>query len=135
MDDRGLAEAIRRHEERLARDRESLAFAQLADLYRKAGVKTVLSTDDAGVTTVWTGATLVLDVSDTFAPTIDGFPPVTLDEGWQTATFRVPATAWRSGVNHLQLAFAYDARPSDAGIPDGRSLAASVDALHVRVAP
>jgi tetratricopeptide (TPR) repeat protein len=37
VDDRGLAEAIRRHEERLARDRESLAFAQLADLYRKAG--------------------------------------------------------------------------------------------------
>jgi tetratricopeptide (TPR) repeat protein len=36
-DDRGLAEAIRRHEERLARDPESLAFAQLADLYRKAG--------------------------------------------------------------------------------------------------
>ena len=37
MDDRGLAETIRRHEERLARDPESLAFAQLADLYRKAG--------------------------------------------------------------------------------------------------
>jgi tetratricopeptide (TPR) repeat protein len=37
VDDRGLADAIRRHEERLARDRESLAFAQLADLYRKAG--------------------------------------------------------------------------------------------------
>jgi tetratricopeptide (TPR) repeat protein len=37
MDDRVLADAIRRHEERLARDPESLAFAQLADLYRKAG--------------------------------------------------------------------------------------------------
>ena len=36
-DDRALADAIRRHEERLARDPESLAFAQLADLYRKAG--------------------------------------------------------------------------------------------------
>jgi tetratricopeptide (TPR) repeat protein len=36
-EDRGLTEAIRRHEERLARDPESLAFAQLADLYRKAG--------------------------------------------------------------------------------------------------
>lgn len=36
-DDRGLGDAIRRHEERLARDPESLAFAQLADLYRKAG--------------------------------------------------------------------------------------------------
>lgn len=36
-DDRALTDAIRRHEERLARDPESLAFAQLADLYRKAG--------------------------------------------------------------------------------------------------
>jgi tetratricopeptide (TPR) repeat protein len=36
-DDDALAAAIRRHEERLARDPGSLAFAQLADLYRKAG--------------------------------------------------------------------------------------------------
>ena len=36
-DDPGLAEAIRRQEERLQRDPGSLAFAQLADLYRKAG--------------------------------------------------------------------------------------------------
>jgi tetratricopeptide (TPR) repeat protein len=37
VEERGLPDAIRRHEERLARDPESLAFAQLADLYRKAG--------------------------------------------------------------------------------------------------
>jgi tetratricopeptide (TPR) repeat protein len=37
MADEALAAAIRRHEERLARDPASLAFAQLADLYRKAG--------------------------------------------------------------------------------------------------
>src|SRR5439155_1671900 len=37
VDDPALAAAIRRHEERLARDPASLAFAQLADLYRKAG--------------------------------------------------------------------------------------------------
>lgn len=37
MTDDALAAAMRRHEERLARDPESLAFAQLADLYRKAG--------------------------------------------------------------------------------------------------
>jgi tetratricopeptide (TPR) repeat protein len=37
MDDPGLADAIRRQEERLQRDPGSLAFAQLADLYRKAG--------------------------------------------------------------------------------------------------
>ena len=37
MADDTLAASIRRHEERLARDPSSLAFAQLADLYRKAG--------------------------------------------------------------------------------------------------
>src|SRR2546425_5173715 len=37
VDDPALDAAIRRHEERLARDPASLAFAQLADLYRKAG--------------------------------------------------------------------------------------------------
>lgn len=36
-DDTALAGAIRRYEERLAKDAASLAFAQLADLYRKAG--------------------------------------------------------------------------------------------------
>jgi tetratricopeptide (TPR) repeat protein len=37
LDDPALADAIRRQEERLHRDPGSLAFAQLADLYRKAG--------------------------------------------------------------------------------------------------
>jgi tetratricopeptide (TPR) repeat protein len=37
MADDALAVAMRRHEERLARDPSSLAFAQLAELYRKAG--------------------------------------------------------------------------------------------------
>ena len=37
MTDDALVAAIRRHEERLARDPGSLAFAQLADLYRRAG--------------------------------------------------------------------------------------------------
>lgn len=37
VDDSALAGAIRRQEERLHRDPGSLAFAQLADLYRKAG--------------------------------------------------------------------------------------------------
>ena len=61
--------------------------------------------------------------------------PVTLAAGWHPATFQVARSAWRSGINHLELRFAYDARPSDAGIPDGRSLASSVDAVTVRVAP
>ena len=37
VDELAVAAAIRRQEERLARDPTSLAFAQLADLYRKAG--------------------------------------------------------------------------------------------------
>lgn len=37
MVDDALVASMRRHEERLARDPGSLAFAQLADLYRKAG--------------------------------------------------------------------------------------------------
>ena len=37
VDDPATISAIRRHEERLARDPSSLAFAPLADLYRKVG--------------------------------------------------------------------------------------------------
>lgn len=37
VDDLAIASAIRRYEERLARDPASLVWAQLADLYRKAG--------------------------------------------------------------------------------------------------
>jgi tetratricopeptide (TPR) repeat protein len=36
-DDTALASAIRRHEERVARDATAAAFAELADLYRRAG--------------------------------------------------------------------------------------------------
>jgi hypothetical protein len=61
--------------------------------------------------------------------------PVTLGDGWHRAAFGVPASAWRSGVNHVELRFAYDARPGDAGIPDGRLLAAAVDTLLVRTQP
>ena len=62
-DDRLLAEAIRRHEERLARDPESLAFAQLADLYRKArGPRTPSACVARGCTggTHYTTARLIL---------------------------------------------------------------------------
>jgi hypothetical protein len=62
-------------------------------------------------------------------------PPVTLAAGWRAAVVSVPRAAWRSGVNHLELRFAYDARPAEAGIADGRSLAASVDGIQVRIAP
>ena len=67
---------------------------------------------------------------------VNGAPqaPVTLAAGWRAASVIVPRAAWRSGVNHLELRFAYDAKPADAGIADGRSLAASVDTIQVRVA-
>jgi hypothetical protein len=68
---------------------------------------------------------------------VDGVPhgPLTLAPGWHPAVVTVPRAVWRSGVNHLELRFAYDARPSDAGIPDGRALSASIDAITVRIAP
>jgi hypothetical protein len=72
---------------------------------------------------------LTLVVNDAAQPT------VTLAAGWRVAAMTVPRTAWRTGLNRLELRFAYDAKPSDAGIPDGRSLAASVDAIKVRTAP
>jgi hypothetical protein len=58
--------------------------------------------------------------------------PVALVAGWQPVQVAVPLAAWRRGVNHLELRFAYEARPSDAGIPDGRVFAASVDAILLR---
>ena len=68
---------------------------------------------------------------------VNGVPhgPISLASGWHPAIVTVPRASWRSGVNHLELRFAYDARPSDAGIPDGRALSASIDAIAVRVAP
>jgi hypothetical protein len=68
---------------------------------------------------------------------VNGAPqaPVTLAAGWRPATVAVPRAVWRSGVNRLELRFAYDAKPSDAGNGDGRSLAASVDTIQVRVSP
>ena len=61
--------------------------------------------------------------------------PLSLASGWHLAIVAVPRANWRSGVNHLELRFAYAARPADAGIPDGRALSASIDAISVRVAP
>jgi hypothetical protein len=61
--------------------------------------------------------------------------PLGLASGWHPAIVAVPRANWRSGVNHLELRLAYAARPADAGIPDGRALSASIDAISVRVAP
>src|SRR3989442_310756 len=49
LDDAALADAIRRQEERLNRDPGSLAFAQLADLYLKAGRTRTAGEDASGL--------------------------------------------------------------------------------------
>jgi hypothetical protein len=58
--------------------------------------------------------------------------PVPAD--WQTVECTVDASSWRSGVNHVLLAFAYAARPIDVGLGDDqRRLSAAVDWVRVLV--
>ncbi len=58
-------------------------------------------------------------------------PSMTLAGGWQALEIDTPRSAWRRGVNHLELRFAWEARPSDQGQPDPRPLAAAVDAIEL----
>ena len=66
---------------------------------------------------------------------VNGSPqrPVRVPAGWNPVSVSVKRSAWRGGVNHLELRFAYDARPADVGAADGRTLAASVDAIVIRL--
>ncbi|HEX9365006.1 MAG TPA: hypothetical protein VF921_00175, partial [Vicinamibacterales bacterium] len=58
--------------------------------------------------------------------------PVTPD--WQTVDCTLDAGTWRTGVNELELRFAYAQRPVDVGAGgDPRPLAAAVDWLRVSV--
>jgi hypothetical protein len=58
--------------------------------------------------------------------------PVPAD--WQTIECTLDEAMWRTGVNHLQLRFAYAARPMDVGAGgDARALAAAVDWVRVSV--
>jgi hypothetical protein len=58
--------------------------------------------------------------------------PVTPD--WQTIECTLDRTAWRSGVNELELRFAYAQRPLDVGAGgDLRPLAAAIDWVRVAV--
>ena len=54
--------------------------------------------------------------------------------GWQVVECTLDRTAWRSGVNELELRFAYAQRPIDVGAGgDLRPLAAAVDWVRVAV--
>ncbi len=58
--------------------------------------------------------------------------PVTPD--WQTVECTLDRSAWRAGVNELQLRFAYAQRPIDVGAGgDVRPLAAAIDWVRVSV--
>ena len=61
--------------------------------------------------------------------------PVPVPGGWQVAELMVPADAWRAGVNHVDLQFAWERRPMDVGLGgDARPLSAAVDYVRVAVA-
>jgi len=61
--------------------------------------------------------------------------PLPVSPDWQTADCSLDAAAWLSGVNRVQLAFGYAARPMDVGLGgDPRELAAAVDWIRVSVA-
>jgi hypothetical protein len=54
--------------------------------------------------------------------------------GWQTIECALPAGALRTGVNLLELRFAYVQRPMDVGLGgDGRPLASAVDWIRISV--
>lgn len=60
-------------------------------------------------------------------------PRVPVKPGWETVDIRVDESHWRSGVNRVELRFAWAARPADVGLGgDGRSLAAQVDYVRVQ---
>jgi hypothetical protein len=57
---------------------------------------------------------------------------LTVPPDWQTVECALDAAAWRAGVNHLELRFAYAQRPIDVGAGgDTRPLAAAVDWIRI----
>jgi hypothetical protein len=61
--------------------------------------------------------------------------PLPVGPAWQTVECLLDSTAWRSGLNHLSLTFAWARRPADVGLGgDPRPLAAAVDYVRITVA-
>ena len=62
--------------------------------------------------------------------------PVPVAGDWQVVECTLDASAWRSGVNVLALAFAYAQRPVDVGAGgDTRPLSAAIDWVRVSISP
>jgi hypothetical protein len=60
--------------------------------------------------------------------------PLAVASDWRTIDCTLDEAAWRAGVNHVVLAFAFAARPTDVGVgPDLRLLSAAVDWVRVSV--
>jgi hypothetical protein len=61
--------------------------------------------------------------------------PLAVTADWQTIECTIDRSAWRAGVNRLELRFAYTQRPVDVGAgADPRPLSAAVDWIRVQVA-
>ena len=60
--------------------------------------------------------------------------PVPVPPSWHTSEFLMARNVWRTGVNRIQLKFAWERRPSEVGLGgDPRPLAAAVDFFRVAV--
>ena len=120
-EDPATAAAIRRHEERLARDPRSLAFAPLADLYRKAGrVEEAVALCREGLSRYpeYTTARLILAKSlmsqDSFAQALEELDAILTTAPRDAQCHRLAAEAHRragnldAAVRHLEQAVALD---------------------------
>ncbi len=60
--------------------------------------------------------------------------PLPLTADWQTVECTLDESAWRAGVNVLDLRFGYTQRPVDVGVGgDTRPLSAAVDWVRVSI--
>jgi tetratricopeptide (TPR) repeat protein len=123
-DDSATAAAIRRHEERLTRDPSSLAFAQLADLYRKTGrIEEAIALCREGLVHYpdYTTARLILAkafiAQEAFAEALEELDAILALTPQEAQCHRLAAEAHRrrgdidAAVRHLEMAVALD--PTD----------------------